>query len=103
MFSNVSVANELTADSMFLLLSQVSSYGGFLTYQSKSFGIPGEGMTLMDRRPDVVLTVRGATLLTPILLLFSVVETQFIYPSHYFCPGPGYDSDPHGTSSPASR
>lgn len=37
---------------------QVSSYGGFLTYQSKSFGVPSEGMTLMDRRPDVVLTVR---------------------------------------------
>lgn len=36
---------------------QVSSYGGFLTYQSKSFGVPSEGMTLMDRRPDVVLTV----------------------------------------------
>lgn len=41
-------------------LSQVSSYGGFLTYQLKSFGIPSEGMTLMDRRPDVVLTVRDA-------------------------------------------
>lgn len=37
---------------------QVSSYGGFLTYQSKSFGLPSEGMTLMDRRPDVVLAVR---------------------------------------------
>ncbi|KAM8850161.1 laminin subunit alpha-3-like isoform 2-T2 [Spinachia spinachia] len=42
---------------------RVSSYGGFLTYQSKSFGIPSEGMTLMDRRPDVVLTGRDMTLI----------------------------------------
>nr|XP_020451525.1 laminin subunit alpha-3 [Monopterus albus] len=41
---------------------RVSSYGGFLTYQSKSFGIPSEGMTLMDRRPDVVLTGQDMTL-----------------------------------------
>lgn len=41
--------------------SQVSSYGGFLTYQTKSFGIPSEGMTLMDRRPDVLLSVRQVT------------------------------------------
>ncbi|KAF3858226.1 hypothetical protein F7725_011427, partial [Dissostichus mawsoni] len=41
----------------------VSSYGGFLTYQSKSFGIPSEGMTLMDRRPDVVLTGQDMTLI----------------------------------------
>ncbi|XP_027877262.1 laminin subunit alpha-3 isoform X1 [Xiphophorus couchianus] len=39
---------------------RVSSYGGFLTYQSKSFGIPSEGMTLIDRQPDVLLT--GQTL-----------------------------------------
>ncbi|XP_054482290.1 laminin subunit alpha-3-like [Anoplopoma fimbria] len=42
---------------------RVSSYGGFLTYQSKSFGIPSEGMTLMDRRPDVVLTGQDITLI----------------------------------------
>uniref|UniRef100_A0A8D3DAP7 Laminin subunit alpha 3 n=1 Tax=Scophthalmus maximus TaxID=52904 RepID=A0A8D3DAP7_SCOMX len=42
---------------------RVTSYGGFLTYQSKSFGIPSEGMTLMDRRPDVVLTGRNMTLI----------------------------------------
>lgn len=44
----------------FFFCPQVSSYGGFLTYQTKSFGIPSEGMTLMDRRPDVVLTVRSS-------------------------------------------
>ncbi|XP_041804417.1 laminin subunit alpha-3-like isoform X2 [Chelmon rostratus] len=43
--------------------NRVSSYGGFLTYQSKSFGIPSEGMTLMDRRPDVVLTGQDMTLI----------------------------------------
>uniref|UniRef100_A0A8C4F0L3 Laminin subunit alpha 3 n=1 Tax=Dicentrarchus labrax TaxID=13489 RepID=A0A8C4F0L3_DICLA len=42
---------------------RVSSYGGFLTYQSKSFGIPSEGMTFMDRRPDVVLTGQDMTLI----------------------------------------
>ncbi|XP_045908367.1 laminin subunit alpha-3-like isoform X2 [Micropterus dolomieu] len=42
---------------------RVSSYGGFLTYQSKSFGIPSEGMTLMDRTPDVVLNGRNMTLI----------------------------------------
>ncbi|XP_023282957.1 laminin subunit alpha-3 [Seriola lalandi dorsalis] len=42
---------------------RVTSYGGFLTYQSKSFGIPSEGMTLMDRRPDVVLTGQDMTLI----------------------------------------
>ncbi|XP_059201052.1 laminin subunit alpha-3-like [Centropristis striata] len=42
---------------------RVSSYGGFLTYQSKSFGIPSEGMTLMDRRPDVVLNGHNMTLI----------------------------------------
>ncbi|XP_041698142.2 laminin subunit alpha-3 isoform X4 [Coregonus clupeaformis] len=35
---------------------RVSSYGGYLTYQAKSFGIPSEGMSLMDRRPDVLLS-----------------------------------------------
>ncbi|XP_034559528.1 laminin subunit alpha-3-like [Notolabrus celidotus] len=42
---------------------RVSSYGGILTYLSKSFGIPSEGMTLMDRRPDVVLNGRNMTLI----------------------------------------
>uniref|UniRef100_A0A8C8K2K3 Laminin subunit alpha 3 n=1 Tax=Oncorhynchus tshawytscha TaxID=74940 RepID=A0A8C8K2K3_ONCTS len=35
---------------------RVSSYGGYLTYQAKSFGIPSEGMSLLDRRPDVLLS-----------------------------------------------
>ncbi|XP_069013512.1 laminin subunit alpha-3-like isoform X1 [Embiotoca jacksoni] len=42
---------------------RVSSYGGFLTYQSKSFGIPSEGMTLIGKRPDVVLTGQDMTLI----------------------------------------
>ncbi|KAM8839447.1 laminin subunit alpha-3-like isoform 1-T1 [Synchiropus picturatus] len=42
---------------------RVSSYGGFLTYQSKSFGIPSEGMTLIDRSADVLLTGRGMSLI----------------------------------------
>ncbi|XP_056148615.1 laminin subunit alpha-3-like [Lampris incognitus] len=41
---------------------RVPSYGGFLTYQSKSFGIPSEGMTLLSKRPDVLLSGRGMTL-----------------------------------------
>ncbi|XP_055084301.1 laminin subunit alpha-3-like isoform X1 [Periophthalmus magnuspinnatus] len=43
--------------------NRVSSYGGFLTYQTKSFGIPSEGMTLIDRRPDVLLTSQSMTLI----------------------------------------
>ncbi|XP_072567322.1 laminin subunit alpha-3 isoform X1 [Paramormyrops kingsleyae] len=35
---------------------RVSSYGGFLTYQMKSFGIPSEGMVRLDRKPDVRLS-----------------------------------------------
>ncbi|XP_028282768.1 laminin subunit alpha-3-like isoform X2 [Parambassis ranga] len=42
---------------------RVSSYGGFLTYQSKSFGIPREGMTLLNRRPDVMLTGQDVTII----------------------------------------
>ncbi|XP_038159689.1 laminin subunit alpha-3-like isoform X1 [Cyprinodon tularosa] len=42
---------------------RVSSYGGFLTYQSKSFGIPSEGMTLIDRQADVVLTGQHMSLI----------------------------------------
>ncbi|XP_060769555.1 laminin subunit alpha-3-like isoform X2 [Neoarius graeffei] len=34
---------------------RVSSYGGFLTYQVKSFGLPREGMVLLDKQPDVIL------------------------------------------------
>ncbi|KAJ8272625.1 hypothetical protein GJAV_G00091440 [Gymnothorax javanicus] len=41
---------------------RVSSYGGYLTYQLKSFGIPSEGMILLDRTPDVLLNRREATL-----------------------------------------
>ncbi|XP_004542775.2 laminin subunit alpha-3 isoform X3 [Maylandia zebra] len=43
--------------------NRVSSYGGFLTYQSKSFGIPSEGMNLIGKRPDVVLTGHNMTLI----------------------------------------
>lgn len=35
---------------------QVSSYGGYLTYQAKSFGLPGD-MVLLEKQPDVQLTV----------------------------------------------
>ncbi|KAJ7338748.1 hypothetical protein JRQ81_012650, partial [Phrynocephalus forsythii] len=35
---------------------KLSSYGGYLTYQVKSFGLPSEGMTLLEKRPDVLLT-----------------------------------------------
>ncbi|KAK2509506.1 hypothetical protein MC885_005672 [Smutsia gigantea] len=34
---------------------KVSSYGGYLTYQIKSFGLPGD-MVLLERQPDVQLT-----------------------------------------------
>ncbi|XP_048452171.1 laminin subunit alpha-3-like [Rhincodon typus] len=34
---------------------KVSSYGGLLTYQIKSFGLPSEGMTLLEKRSDVEL------------------------------------------------
>ncbi|XP_026004689.1 laminin subunit alpha-3 isoform X3 [Astatotilapia calliptera] len=43
--------------------NRVSSYGGFLTYQSKSFGIPSEGMNPIGKRPDVVLTGHNMTLI----------------------------------------
>ncbi|XP_006786518.1 laminin subunit alpha-3-like isoform X2 [Neolamprologus brichardi] len=43
--------------------NRVSSYGGSLTYQSKSFGIPSEGMTPIGKRPDVVLTGHNMTLI----------------------------------------
>ncbi|NXT80726.1 LAMA3 protein, partial [Zapornia atra] len=35
---------------------KLSSYGGFLSYQVKSFGLPSEGMMLLDKRPDIQLT-----------------------------------------------
>ncbi|XP_030218470.1 laminin subunit alpha-3 isoform X1 [Gadus morhua] len=41
---------------------RVLSYGGFLTFQSKSFGVPAEGMKLMDRSPDIILSGQGMTL-----------------------------------------
>lgn len=76
-FPVVSVALSDKLTDMFL--PQVSSYGGFLTYQSKSFGIPSEGMTLMDRRPDVVLTVRGHMLLySKATLIFSDKNTVYL-------------------------
>lgn len=36
---------------------QLSSYGGYLSYQVKTFGLPSEGMTLLEKRPDVLLMV----------------------------------------------
>ncbi|KAL6491046.1 hypothetical protein MHYP_G00013910 [Metynnis hypsauchen] len=41
---------------------RVSSYGGYLTYQSKSFGIPREGMRLLDKQPDVLIKGQKMTL-----------------------------------------
>ncbi|KAG8442191.1 hypothetical protein GDO86_011115 [Hymenochirus boettgeri] len=41
---------------------RISSYGGYLTYQLKSFGLPNEGMVLLDKRPDVLLTGRQMTI-----------------------------------------
>ncbi|XP_037391080.1 laminin subunit alpha-3-like isoform X2 [Pygocentrus nattereri] len=41
---------------------RVSSYGGYLTYQIKSFGIPREGMRLLDKQPDVLLKGQKMTL-----------------------------------------
>ncbi|XP_062987370.1 laminin subunit alpha-3 [Elgaria multicarinata webbii] len=35
---------------------KLSSYGGYLSYQVKSFGLPSEGMTLLGKKPDVQLT-----------------------------------------------
>uniref|UniRef100_A0A670IES8 Laminin subunit alpha 3 n=1 Tax=Podarcis muralis TaxID=64176 RepID=A0A670IES8_PODMU len=35
---------------------KLSSYGGYLSYQVKSFGLPSEGMTLLEKRPDLQLT-----------------------------------------------
>ncbi|XP_029970340.1 laminin subunit alpha-3-like isoform X2 [Salarias fasciatus] len=43
--------------------NRVSSYGGFLTYQVKTFGIPSEGMKLISKRPDVILTGQNMTLI----------------------------------------
>ncbi|KAM4688948.1 LOW QUALITY PROTEIN: laminin subunit alpha-3 [Discoglossus pictus] len=40
---------------------KVDSYGGFLTYHVKSFGLPSEGMVLLSKRPDVELTGRQMT------------------------------------------
>ncbi|XP_056377714.1 laminin subunit alpha-3 isoform X2 [Hyla sarda] len=40
---------------------RISTYGGYLTYQLKSFGLPSEGMVLLDKRPDVLLTGRQMT------------------------------------------
>ncbi|RMC15508.1 hypothetical protein DUI87_07700 [Hirundo rustica rustica] len=37
---------------------KLSSYGGFLSYQVKSFGLPSEGMVLLDKKPDIRLTGR---------------------------------------------
>ncbi|KAM8966898.1 laminin subunit alpha-3 [Pelodytes ibericus] len=41
---------------------KISSYGGFLTYQLKSFGLPSEGMVPLDKRPDVLLSGRQMTI-----------------------------------------
>ncbi|XP_015276228.1 PREDICTED: laminin subunit alpha-3 [Gekko japonicus] len=34
---------------------KLSSYGGYVSYQVKTFGLPSEGMTLLEKRPDVLL------------------------------------------------
>ncbi|XP_076852840.1 laminin subunit alpha-3, partial [Brachyhypopomus gauderio] len=41
---------------------RVSSYGGYLTFQTKSFGIPHEMMKLQDKQPDVLLKGQNITL-----------------------------------------
>ncbi|XP_063156026.1 laminin subunit alpha-3 [Candoia aspera] len=38
--------------------NKISSYGGHLSYQLKSFGLPSEGMALLEKRPDVQLIGR---------------------------------------------
>ncbi|KAL7984356.1 hypothetical protein Chor_002926 [Crotalus horridus] len=38
--------------------NKLSSYGGYLSYQLKSFGLPSEGMALLEKRPDVQLIGR---------------------------------------------
>ncbi|XP_069477011.1 laminin subunit alpha-3 isoform X2 [Ambystoma mexicanum] len=42
---------------------KVSSYGGYLSYQIKSFGLPDEGMVLLAKRPDVQLTGQQMTIM----------------------------------------
>ncbi|XP_053570955.1 laminin subunit alpha-3 [Bombina bombina] len=42
--------------------NKMASYGGFLTYQLKSFGLPSEGMVLLSKRPEVILTGRQMTI-----------------------------------------
>uniref|UniRef100_A0A674PDZ8 Laminin subunit alpha 3 n=1 Tax=Takifugu rubripes TaxID=31033 RepID=A0A674PDZ8_TAKRU len=66
--------------------NKVSSYGGFLTYQVKSFGIPSEGMTLMDRRPDVVLTVPN----------ISTSPSHSTHHFHHHVEAHGHYCDPQG-------
>ncbi|XP_028831523.1 laminin subunit alpha-3-like [Denticeps clupeoides] len=41
---------------------RISSYGGFLTYQIKSFGLPSEGMYPLDKQPDLLLSGQEMTL-----------------------------------------
>ncbi|XP_077634366.1 laminin subunit alpha-3 isoform X1 [Crocuta crocuta] len=41
---------------------KVSSYGGYLSYQIKSFGLPGE-MVLLEKKPDVQLTGRHMSII----------------------------------------
>ncbi|XP_066102434.1 laminin subunit alpha-3 isoform X1 [Saccopteryx bilineata] len=51
--STVHTANWVAPPSY--LGDKVSSYGGYLTYQIKSFGLPGD-MVLLEKQPDVQLT-----------------------------------------------
>ena len=53
----------------------------------------------MDRRPDVVLTVRTATS----HIFFNCQKHSFFNLTHCIPLGSGYDSDPHGFTSPTSR
>lgn len=61
---------------------QLSSYGGFLSYQVKSFGLPSEGMVLLDKRPDIQLTVSAE-----IFFSFKQYYGFFLLPDNYdqFC------------------
>ncbi|KAJ8012103.1 hypothetical protein DPEC_G00065200, partial [Dallia pectoralis] len=46
---------------------RVSSYGGYLTYQAKTFGIPSEGMVLLESRPDILLNSRDMAVVHMVL------------------------------------
>uniref|UniRef100_A0A8C5SXR0 Laminin subunit alpha 3 n=1 Tax=Laticauda laticaudata TaxID=8630 RepID=A0A8C5SXR0_LATLA len=45
--------------------NKLSSYGGYLSYQLKSFGLPSEGMALLEKRPDVQIIVSQIMYINP--------------------------------------